>query len=151
MGGNQSGGAGTIWRRAGGVFGHLRVDNGNTATTFVSTPLAATPIGSGLGVVDATGQRFTTSTPFATGSSFGHVGRHLIVDGDSRRPLKVLAHGPDWVEVDGPLPVGATIAYAGAFVFDSLTVTGNASVHTLGEVLVLGTGTPLLLGGGTIQ
>lgn len=139
---DYSGGAGTVWLfRAGSVHGDLIVDNAGSATSFVSTPLAATPLASGTGTVDPTGTVVLSDLPIHPGPGvFGHDGRHVVIDGDLSSPQRIVRSGPDWFELESALLPGATVQFVGAFPFDSVLVTGLARVETYGEVLLVPAG-----------
>jgi hypothetical protein len=71
----------------------------------------------------------------------------LIINGNQQAPVRVVAHGANWFEVDGALPPSAQVNYTGAFFFDTVTVRGLARVDKLGETLVTPGGPPMIEAG----
>ncbi len=143
-----SGGAGTVWfGDAQSVYGRLVIDNNGRRTPFVSTPLTSSPIGNRTGLVDGSGTRIDVSNGVVhdgAQTTFGLIGRHVIVDGDTAHPYRIVAHGATWIRVERSLQVGATVQLQGAYYFDALEVRGGARVDSRGEAIVVPGGAPVV-------
>jgi hypothetical protein len=141
-----NGTAGTIYLRGPDHdYGELIIDNADLEPNGIATPLVAATIRSGTGTVDASGEIVTTDQVIysdASGLTFGHIGRQVIIDGDLSNPLTVVEHGRDWMRLNRALRPESTVVYQGAFFFDSVTIRRKAWVTTLGERLIVPGGEP---------
>ena len=146
------GGAGTIyWKSAAQLYGDLVVDAGARIQSTPRTRLR--PVGTGT-VSSLAPASLVAPGPFVA-TDTGLQGAWVVLNGAVTQPFRILSNSATEIFTD-PASGDMTLVgapgggYQGALVLDNLLVTRNGAMTTLGELIIIATGTSTVSLGGSL-